>query len=96
LTGDSKALENLAQAVIAPNFEEEAVDAGIWMAVESLPRHYAKPLLLASLDELSYREIAAITDCPIGTVMSRISRGRELLRRSLVEIAGGRGILRKT
>ena len=51
----------------------------------ALPREYREVLVLRELEELSYKEISAIVDVPIGTVMSRLSRGRDLLQRRLTE-----------
>jgi len=53
-------------------------------AVEALPVAYREALILRELEELSYKEIARIADIPIGTVMSRLSRARDLLQRSPV------------
>ncbi len=54
-------------------------------ALEQLPEAYRVAVLLADVEEFTYQEIAATTECPIGTVMSRISRGRRMLARLLRE-----------
>jgi RNA polymerase sigma-70 factor, ECF subfamily len=48
-------------------------------ALESLPASYREILILREVEELSYKEIAAVIDVPIGTVMSRLARARDLL-----------------
>ena len=50
--------------------------------------------MLCDLEELSYKEIAEIMDCPIGTVMSRLYRGRRLLQAALHGYAVERGIVK--
>jgi RNA polymerase sigma factor (sigma-70 family) len=50
-------------------------------ALRALPRHLHEVLVFREFEEMSYREIAAFVGIPIGTVMSRLSRGRQLLRR---------------
>ena len=62
-------------------------DDDITAAMDSLPIHYRTTVLLADVEGFSYREIAEIIDCPIGTVMSRLSRGRQLLRERLHDYA---------
>jgi RNA polymerase sigma-70 factor (ECF subfamily) len=52
-------------------------------------------VILADLQEFSYKEIAEILECPVGTVMSRLFRGRKLLQKTLREYAEGQGVLSK-
>lgn len=54
-------------------------------ALESLPMELREVIVLREMEDLSYREIACIADLPIGTVMSRLSRGRKRLQQSLSE-----------
>ncbi|HKA43009.1 MAG TPA: sigma-70 family RNA polymerase sigma factor [Burkholderiales bacterium] len=50
----------------------------------TLPQEYREVLVLRELEELSYKEISAIVDVPLGTVMSRLARGRDLLQQRLL------------
>ena len=52
--------------------------------IDALPREYREVVVLRELEELSYKEIGAIVDIPIGTVMSRLSRGRDLLQKRML------------
>ena len=52
-------------------------------ALEELPVEFREVLVLRELEEMSYREIASITDLPLGTVMSRLARGRKRLQLAL-------------
>ncbi len=61
------------------------VDADIKEAVESLPDIFRIPVLLADVEGFSYKEIADIMEVPIGTVMSRLHRGRKALQKALWE-----------
>lgn len=63
-------------------------------ALDSLPDAYRLVVLLADMADFSYKEIAAIIDCPEGTVMSRLFRGRRLLRKSLEEFARKAGYVK--
>ncbi|MFM7872672.1 MAG: sigma factor-like helix-turn-helix DNA-binding protein [Actinomycetota bacterium] len=62
-------------------------------ALEELPEAYLLPVLLADIQEFSYQEIADMLNVPIGTVMSRLHRGRKALQKSLVEFATERGLI---
>ena len=63
------------------------LDDDITYAMDSLPEYFRLAVTLSDLEGLSYREIAEILDCPVGTVMSRLYRGRRLLRESLHDYA---------
>lgn len=69
------------------------VESDIKAAVEELPENFRMPVLLADLEGFSYKEIAEILDIPIGTVMSRLHRGRKAMQKRLWEFAGDRGLL---
>jgi RNA polymerase sigma-70 factor (ECF subfamily) len=61
----------------------EADDTAVRRAVEALPDPFREALVLRELQDMSYREIAEITQAPIGTVMSRLARARRLLAAAL-------------
>jgi RNA polymerase sigma-70 factor (ECF subfamily) len=58
---------------------------GLRAAIEALPEPFRETLVLRELEELSYRQLAEVTGAPIGTVMSRLARARELLAAALRE-----------
>jgi len=64
-------------------------------ALEALPDDYRMVVLLADLEDFAYKEIAEIVGCPVGTVMSRLFRGRRLLRKSLAEFAKKSGYVKE-
>lgn len=66
----------------------------IQKALMDLPEEYRLTVLLCDVEEFSYREIADIMDCPVGTVMSRLHRGRRLLQTALADYARRAGILK--
>jgi len=72
---------------------EGIVEGDIKEAVESLPETFRIPVLLADLEGFAYKEIAEILDIPIGTVMSRLHRGRKALEKALWDYASKRGLL---
>jgi RNA polymerase sigma-70 factor (ECF subfamily) len=70
----------------AQPFSESKMDgANVLSALQQLDETYRAPLALFYLEEHSYRDIAEILEIPIGTVMSRISRGKDLLRKQFLE-----------
>lgn len=62
-------------------------EAQIKRAIEALPEEFRVVSVLYFMEEVSYQEIADILDCPVGTVRSRLHRGRKLLQKALWEIA---------
>ncbi len=77
--------------------EEEVLDhfteADVKEAVESLPEQFRLAVLLGDVEGFSYKEIAEILDVPIGTVMSRLHRGRRALQKRLYEFGRQRGLV---
>jgi RNA polymerase sigma-70 factor, ECF subfamily len=69
-------------------------DDEVRRALLALPEAYRVPLVLLYVEELSYKELADALDCPVGTIMSRLHRGRKILERELWECAKQRGIVR--
>ncbi|HYV03297.1 MAG TPA: sigma-70 family RNA polymerase sigma factor [Blastocatellia bacterium] len=76
------------QQPISQHLKDEEVLA----AFEGIPEQYREVVLLADVEEFSYKEVAEALKIPVGTVMSRLSRGRKLLRSKLAGIARGYGI----
>jgi RNA polymerase sigma-70 factor (ECF subfamily) len=62
-------------------------------AIEALPEQFRMAVLLADVEGFSYKEIAEILDIPIGTVMSRLHRGRKALQKRLFAFASQRGLV---
>lgn len=67
-------------------------DAEVKEALESLPEQFRMAVLLADVEGFAYKEIADILDIPIGTVMSRLHRGRKQLQKRLWDYAVERGL----
>lgn len=68
-------------------------EAEVVAAVEALPEAYRMAVLLADVEGFSYKEIAEILEIPVGTVMSRLHRGRKALQKELYEFAATRGLV---
>ena len=71
---------------------EEIRDEDVLRALGKLPAEFREVVILADVHEFSYKEIAETLKVPLGTVMSRLSRGRRLLRQDLAGVAGSYGI----
>ena len=77
------------EAEVLDSMPDEAVKE----ALESLPEQFRMAVLLADVEGFSYKEIAEIMDVPVGTVMSRLHRGRKQLQQRLWEFARERNLL---
>jgi RNA polymerase sigma-70 factor, ECF subfamily len=89
-------LGGLEAAVAGRSPEAEVLegipDDEVKEALESLPEQFRMAVLLADVEGFAYKEIADILDIPIGTVMSRLHRGRKQLQKRLWEYAVERGL----
>jgi RNA polymerase sigma-70 factor (ECF subfamily) len=72
---------------------EKLPDEDVQRALEALPEGFRMAVLLADVEGFSYKEIAEIMDIPIGTVMSRLHRGRKALQKALWETVRERGLV---
>ena len=89
------------EAAMANRTTEDTVlvritDSEVKAAVEALPENFRMPVLLADVEGFSYKEIADIMDVPIGTVMSRLHRGRRALQKALYDFGLERGLVEKS
>jgi RNA polymerase sigma-70 factor, ECF subfamily len=75
-----------------PPVPQEIKDEDVLAALDKLPFAFREIVLMADEEEFSYKEIAGTLKLPLGTVMSRLSRGRRLLREELAEVARSFGI----
>jgi RNA polymerase sigma-70 factor (ECF subfamily) len=89
-------LGGLEAASLGRSAEDELMDtfgeAEVKQALEDLPETFRMAVLLADVEGFSYKEIAEILDIPIGTVMSRLHRGRKALQKRLFDYAVSHGL----
>lgn len=71
---------------------ENLTDSQVLAALDKLPEHYRSVVLLADVHEFDYKEVAEVLEIPIGTVMSRLSRARTQLKKTLSDVAKEYGI----
>src|SRR4029079_11321618 len=83
--GDAREVEN---ALLG-----HMVSAEVERALAALPSDFRMAVILADLEDFSYKEIADIMECPTGTVMSRLYRGRKMLQQLLYKYAVEQGII---
>src|SRR5215471_7009036 len=90
-------ISDMSGQELSAGAEEEVLsrylDEDVYNALNALPINFRMPVILADIEGMSYKEIAETLQIPIGTVMSRISRGRRLLQQSLWQYAKDRGYI---
>ena len=88
--------ESVTQSLSTRSAEAEAIDhlpdSAVKDALQAIPEDFRLAVYFADVEGFSYQEIADIMKTPVGTVMSRLHRGRRMLRESLAEYARDRGI----
>lgn len=84
--------ERIAETVaFEPSIPQNLTDAEVLEALRKVPAQFSQVVVLADVEDFAYKEISNILDIPIGTVMSRLHRGRKLLRIQLAGYAQGFG-----
>ncbi len=85
--------EQIAQTIaFVPPVPEHLTDEEILQALEKIPPQFRDVVVLSDVEEFAYKEVAELLQVPIGTVMSRLHRGRKLLRQQLTDYARKMGI----
>lgn len=93
---ESKVSKEVSGQMKSPEEEilENVLDEDVQRALDGLPPDYRMAVILADLEGFSYKEIADILELPLGTVMSRLYRGRKLLESAMLTYAREHGYLR--
>lgn len=88
-------LDTIESAAASRSAEDQLIDMiaddDVKQALDDLPESFRLPVLLADVEGFSYKEIAEMLDIPIGTVMSRLHRGRKAMHKALYDYAEARG-----
>ena len=74
---------------------DHSLSEDVARALADIPADFRLAVVLCDIEGFSYKEIAEIMECPVGTVMSRLHRGRRLLKQSLREYAIAQGVLKE-
>jgi RNA polymerase sigma-70 factor (ECF subfamily) len=91
LTGKADDLA-ASQLATPPPISESLTDRDVLSALDKLPMQFREVLLLVDVQEFSYNEASGILQVPIGTIMSRLSRARRVLREQLTDVARSYGL----
>jgi RNA polymerase sigma-70 factor (ECF subfamily) len=92
-----KRLGSVDQSQLSQSAEDQMLslftDDEVKKALEELPEQFRIPVLMSDVEGFSYKEIAEILEIPLGTVMSRLHRGRKAMQKMLYEYAKERGLI---
>ena len=92
-----KRLGSIDQSQLSSSAEDQMLelftDDEVKNALEELPEDFRVPVLLSDVDGFSYKDISEMLEIPIGTVMSRLHRGRKAMQKMLYEYARERGLI---
>jgi len=92
-----KRLGSIDQSQLSSSAEDQMLelftDDEVKNAIESVPEDFRIPVLLSDVDGFSYKEISEMLEIPMGTVMSRLHRGRKAMQKMLYEYARERGLI---
>ena len=92
-----KRLGSVDQSQLSQSAEDQMLslftDDEVKKALEELPDQFRIPVLMSDVEGFSYKEIAEILEIPLGTVMSRLHRGRKAMQKMLYEYAKERGLI---
>ena len=95
-----KRLGSIDQSKLSSSAEDQMLelftDDEVKNALEELPETFRLPVLLSDVDGFSYKEISEMLDIPLGTVMSRLHRGRKAMQKMLYEYAKERGLVNES
>ncbi len=83
--------KNIDESNVFNNFFSNILDDEVIEAIEKLPDEYKTSIILCDIEELSYEEISEFLQVPVGTVRSRIHRGRKILQNELLNYAKKKG-----
>jgi RNA polymerase sigma-70 factor (ECF subfamily) len=88
-----KESEGILESASAPGppIPEQITDEEMLAALALVPQDFRAVVLLVDVEEFSYKDTAGILNVPVGTVMSRLSRGRKILREKLLDVAQSYG-----
>jgi RNA polymerase sigma-70 factor (ECF subfamily) len=88
--------ENLGRGNPEQHFVSQMMDDEVEAALKGLPEEFRTAIVLVDIEELSYQKTAQVMECPVGTVRSRVSRGRRMLQVALRGYALQRGLIRQS